>query len=62
MLVRLLKSHTFWNGTREKKLPVGKILTMANNRAKRLIENNEAEEYKGSFPPKKMKLNLKNLK
>lgn len=62
MLVRLLKSHTFHTGTRIKKLPVGQVCRKRDIVAKQMIENKEAEEYTGSFPPKKMKLNLKNLK
>jgi len=62
MLVRLLKSHTFYTGIRFKKLPVGQVLRKHDRVAKQMIENKEAEEYTGQFPPKKMKLNLKNLK
>jgi hypothetical protein len=45
-----------------KKLPVGQVLRKHDRVAKQMIENKEAEEYTGQFPPKKMKLNLKNLK
>ena len=59
MLVRLLKSYTLNTG---KKLCVGYVFRRTDSEGRKMIENNIAEEYKGPFPPKKMKLNLKNLR
>lgn len=58
-IIRLLKSYILKSG---KKMPVGKIFPRGRQEAKMMIENNIAELYTGPFPPKKMKINLKDLK
>lgn len=55
MMIRLLKSHINANGRR---IPMGTVYRKADKEAKELIKQNIAEEYKGVFPPKKMKTNF----
>jgi hypothetical protein len=55
MIVRLLKGYTLDTG---KRLPIGKIFRRRRKEAEEMIEKNIAEEYKGTFPPKKMKTNF----
>jgi hypothetical protein len=58
MMIRLLKSHVNCAG---RKIPMGTVYRKRDKEARELIELNIAEEYKGPYPPKKMKTNLKNL-
>lgn len=59
MRVRLLKSHKTPHAT----YAVGTILNYSRGVGERMIANDEAERYKGPYPPKeKMRLNLKDLK
>jgi len=52
MWIRLLKSHTIFNG---KKLPMGRVLRVTKEYGEPLIESKTAEVYSGSLPPKKIK-------
>lgn len=58
MIIRLLKSYVLNTG---KRMPVGKVFRRERKEAHKMIEDKIAEEYKGPFPPKKMKINLKDL-
>lgn len=47
----------------KRKMPVGTVMVITNEKANELFQNGEAEEYKGQFPPKKKhRLNLSQLK
>jgi hypothetical protein len=60
MWIRLLKSHTLFNG---KKLPMGRVIQVTTEYAEPLIESKEAEQYTGPLPPiEKMKTELFNPK
>ena len=54
-MIRLLKSHVNCAG---RKIPMGTVYRKRDKEAKELIELNIAEEYKGPYPPKKMKTNF----
>lgn len=58
ILVRLLRPYTLNTG---KRIKPGKVFSRERKEALRMIENNIAIEYKGPFPPKPMKFNLKDL-
>jgi hypothetical protein len=50
MIVRLVKSS---NNAADKKLAIGQIYTVTNEKGKRLIDEGVAELYAGSMPPAK---------
>lgn len=57
MRLRILKAYT--NSIRT--FPIGQIIRVHGSEAKRLIDENIAEEYNGEYPPKKkMKTNFFN--
>lgn len=51
MWVRLIKGCEVGG----KKYPIGRVLNVIPEIARRLKEDSKAQEYIGSFPPKKMK-------
>lgn len=55
MIVRLHKGYKTETG---KHLPIGKVTRRKRKEAMIMIEQNIAEEYKGPFPPQKMKTNF----
>lgn len=57
-IIRLLKGYTLNTG---KKLPVGQVFRRERKEAEQMIILGIAEVYQGPFPPKKMKINLKDL-
>lgn len=57
MMIQLLKSYT----VRGKKVPPGKVFRRRDREAERMIEERIAIQYNGPYPPKKMKINLKDL-
>lgn len=55
MIVRLHKGYKTETG---KYLPIGKVTRRRRKEAEQMIKEKIAEEYRGPFPPKKMKTNF----
>lgn len=58
MIIRLLRSYTLKTG---KKMAAGSVFRRKRDEADEMIRNKTAIEYKGVFPPKKVKIKLKDL-
>jgi hypothetical protein len=55
MIVRLLRAYRLNTG---KLMPVGSVFNRMPKEALRMINYKIAEEYKGKYPPKKMKTEI----